>query len=88
MEITIYKSTHCMQCKMALKVLSAHGITVPNDHIINIDEQPQFRSLLKSKGLTSLPVIVIDQDFDSAILGFNPDRIDDLIAKYNALREV
>ena len=63
--ITVYSRPNCMQCKMTKMWLNQNKIGFEN---VDIEANPGALELLKHYGYGSLPVVVIDDEFD------NPDK--------------
>ncbi|MBU5611221.1 glutaredoxin family protein [Aerococcus urinae] len=47
--------------------------------VINLDEDQEAMDLVQSKGIMGVPIVVVNDDWERAIVGFNPVAIDDLI---------
>lgn len=76
--VTIYSKNDCAQCKMLKKQLNRAGVSYME---FNMDEQPEKREYVKSKGWSSAPVLESDAgDFS----GFNPVELRKVIAYYTA----
>lgn len=63
--ITVYSKPRCMQCEMTKMWLNQNKIGFEN---VDIEANPGAFELLKHYGYSSLPVVVIDDEFD------NPDK--------------
>ena len=74
--ITVYTKSNCIQCIMTKKELTKHGLTYKE---INIEEQPTAMEELFERNLRSMPVVVVDGDWDEAFGGFQPDRLEGLV---------
>lgn len=76
-DITIYSTTWCGYCKMAMKYLNDKGIAY-TDKNVETDLQAQAELLKKLDGdFRGVPVIDID---GTIILGFDRPRIDAALA--------
>lgn len=71
--ITVYTKNNCVQCLMTKKELSKHGITYKE---INVDEQPTAMEELIERNQRSMPVVLVDENWDEAFGGFQPDRLE------------
>lgn len=74
--VVIYTKNGCMQCRMTKKFLQAHHVNF-EEH--NINQHPEYLSYLKNQGFQSLPVVLTNNQ--SAIIGFRPDQLQEVIAK-------
>lgn len=77
--ITVYSKPRCMQCEMTKMWLNQNKIEFEN---IDIEANPRAFELLKHYGYSSLPVVVIDDEFDNpnkAWTGFQVDRLERLM---------
>lgn len=77
--ITVYSKHRCMQCEMTKMWLTQNNIEFEN---VDIEVNPGAFELLKHYGYSSLPVVVIDDEFDNpdkAWSGFQIDKLEGLI---------
>ena len=74
--ITVYSSKDCMPCKFTKKFLTEHNIPFKN---VDVDEEPEALETLKQHGLCGLPVVTMNQSFDFAFCGFQPDKLNELL---------
>lgn len=64
--LTVYSKPRCMQCEMTKMWLNQNKIEFES---VDIEANPGAFELLKHYGYSSLPVVVIDDEFD------NPDKV-------------
>lgn len=77
--LTVYSKPRCMQCEMTKIWLNQNKIEYEN---VDIEANPVAFELLKHYGFTSLPVVVIDDEFTDpkkAWTGFQVDRLERLM---------
>ena len=77
--ITVYSKPRCMQCEFTKIWLNKNIIPF---EAVDIEANPGAFELLKHYGFTSLPVVVIDDEFDNpnkAWTGFQVDRLETLL---------
>lgn len=77
--ITVYSRPNCMQCEMTKMWLNQNKIGFEN---VDIEANPGALELLKHYGYGSLPVIVIDDEFDNpdkAWAGFQIEKLEALL---------
>ena len=77
--ISVYSKPRCMQCEMTKMWLKQNKIEFEN---VDIEANPGAFELLKHYGYSSLPVVVIDDEFDNpdkALTGFQVDRLERLM---------
>lgn len=74
--ITVYSKQDCMPCKFTKKFLTEHNIPFKN---VDVDEEPEALEIMKQHGLLTMPVVAINQSFDFAFCGFQPDKLNDLL---------
>jgi len=72
-KITVYTKTNCIQCTMTKNELTKHGLTYKE---INVEEQPTALEELIDRNLRSMPVVLVDDNWDEAFGGFQPDRLE------------
>lgn len=71
--LTVYSKPRCMQCVNRNKI---------EFETVDIEANPGAFELLKHYGFTSLPVVVIDDEFDNpnkAWAGFQVDKLEELM---------
>ena len=71
--VTVYTKSNCIQCIMTKQELTKHGLTYKE---INVEEQPTAMEELFERNLRSMPVVVVDGNWDEAFGGFQPDRLE------------
>ena len=77
--LTVYSKPRCMQCEMTKIWLNKNKIEFET---VDIEANPGAFELLKHYGYSSLPVVVIDDEFgnpDKAWIGFQVDRLERLM---------
>ena len=74
--ITVYSRPDCMPCKFTKQFLTEHNIPFKN---VDVSEEPEALEILKQHGFFTLPVVAINQSFDFAFCGFQPDKLNDLL---------
>lgn len=73
--LRLYGAASCPQCQGAKKYLEQKQ--VPFEYI-DVFESPEGMKELENRGLTTLPVVMLN-DGTSYVTGFNAKAIDDLI---------
>lgn len=71
--IKVYGTGTCPKCQMAKQYLTKKGVPFES---LNILDYPDVADKLESKGVMSLPVVMLGDKFTA---GFNPKEIDELI---------
>lgn len=77
--LTVYSKPNCMQCEMTKIWLNQNKIPFET---VDTKANPEAFELLKHYGYSSLPVVVIDDEFDNpdkAWAGFQIDKLEELI---------
>ena len=74
--LTVYSKPNCIQCEMTKIWLNQNKI--PYD-TVDVIENPEALEEIKSLGFKSMPVVTLDKNFDNAWVGFNLDRLLELI---------
>lgn len=74
--ITVYSRPNCMPCKFTKQFLTEHNIQFKD---VDVSEEPEALEILKQHGFFALPVVAINQSFDFAFCGFQPDKLNDLL---------
>lgn len=74
--ITVYTKNNCIQCVMTKNELTNLGLTYKE---INVEEQPTAVEELIERNLRSMPVVVVDDNWDGAFGGFQPERLERLV---------
>ena len=75
--LTVYSKPRCMQCEMTKMWLSQNKIEFET---VDIEANPGAFELLKHYGYSSLPVVVIDDEFDNPDKAWAGFQIDNLVA--------
>lgn len=78
MSIIIYSKPDCVQCNATYRALDKQGITY---QVVDLTEDAQALSHVKSLGYQQVPVIVAGNDHWS---GFRPDKISALVQAISA----
>ena len=78
MEIKVYGTEACPQCKAVKQYLSAKGVAFEN---VNLFENTAMQSVLIDKGFMSIPVIECDGQY---IVGFNVKKLEEVLNNGNA----
>lgn len=77
--LTVYSKPRCMECMYTKMYLDQNKIEHEN---VDIEANPGAFELIKHYGFTSLPVVVIDDEFsdpNKAWAGFQVDKLERLI---------
>ena len=77
--LTVYSKPRCMQCEMTKMWLTQNIIPF---EVVDVEANPGAFELLKHYGYRSLPVVVIDDEFDNpdkAWSGFQIDKLESLM---------
>lgn len=77
--ISVYSKHRCMECMYTKMYLEQNKVEYEN---VDIEANPGAFELIKHYGFTSLPVVVIDDEFDNpnkAWTGFQVDRLERLM---------
>lgn len=75
MKVTVYSKPSCIQCEMTKMDLDQHKIKYET---VDVFESAGVLEKIKLYGFKSMPVVVIDDNFDNAWAGYNPDRLEAL----------
>lgn len=76
--ITVISKNNCQGCIATKRYLDQEGIKFVELNIenpINKDKAPQIVDTLKEHGFQGLPVVLVDDDWESAFSGFRPDKL-------------
>lgn len=76
--ITVISKNNCQGCIATKRYLDEEGIKYIELNIeneINKDKAPQIIESLKEHGFQGLPVVVVDDNWESAFSGFRPDQL-------------
>ena len=76
--ITVISMNNCQGCIATKRYLEQEGIKFVELNIenpINEDKAPQIVDTLKEHGFQGLPVVVVDDNWDTAFSGFRPDKL-------------
>lgn len=77
--ITVYSKPRCMECMYTKMYLEQNKIEYEN---VDIEANPGAFELLKHYGWKTLPVVVIDEEFEDpnkSWAGFQVDRLEALL---------
>ncbi len=77
MEIKVYGTEACPQCKAVKQYLTANGIAFED---VNLFEDTAMQSVLIDKGFMSIPVIEYDGKY---IVGFNVKKLKEVLNNGN-----
>lgn len=75
-KVTVYTKHNCIQCIMTKQQLTKKGVTYKE---INVEEQPTALAELYEHNLRSMPVVLVDDNWDEAYGGFQPDKLEELV---------
>ena len=67
--ITIYSKPNCMACNFSKKYLEDKGVEFEE---INVFEDAEALAMLRDKGFSQMPVVVINGEFHT---GFQPNLL-------------
>lgn len=70
-KVVVYTKPNCAQCDFTKKFLNNYEIDYET---INVYDNEEALQLLKDKGLSSMPVVSIN-DFEEHWTGFRPDEL-------------
>lgn len=73
-QVTVYSKPNCMQCTMTKKYLDDNQIPYT---LIDVYENEEALSHIKSLGFQSLPVVEIEGE--EPFFGFRPNRLEGLL---------
>jgi len=73
MAITVYSKPHCVQCDATKRALNKAGLAFD---VIDITEDAEALSTVKSLGYVQAPVVVTSEDHWS---GFRPEKVKALV---------
>ncbi len=76
-KVTVYSKQNCIQCFMVKMFFDQNK--VPYD-VIDTTGNTELIDKIKSYGYSGLPLIVLNENFKDAYVGYNPDALD-MIAK-------
>ncbi|MDK6688310.1 glutaredoxin family protein [Aerococcus urinae] len=74
--IKVYSKTVCGGCETVKQYLNRYHLDYT---VINLDEDQEAMQLVQDKGIMGVPIVVVDDNWGKAVVGFNPTAIDDLI---------
>lgn len=74
--ITVYSTPRCPQCKMTMRRMSEKGIEYRH---INLANEPKIADFLRERGHAQAPVVEVTGQVQQMWSGFDPDRIDGLL---------
>lgn len=75
-EVTLYTKHGCGPCLITKKFLTEHDIPFKE---INVSEQPSGLVELQERGIKSVPVVLVGDNWNEAFVGFQPDRLEELV---------
>lgn len=75
MKVTVYSKPSCIQCEMTKMYLDQNKIKFET---VDVFETEGALEKIKSYGFQGMPVVVIDDNFENAWVGYNPDRLEEL----------
>lgn len=76
--ITVISKNNCQACIATKGYLEQEGVKFIELNIeseINKDKAAQIVGSLKMHGFQGLPVVLVDDDWESAFSGFRPDKL-------------
>ena len=79
--ITVISKNNCQACvatKRYLDQVEVRYVELNIENPINEDKAAQIVDTLKEHGFSGLPVVVVDDDWESAFSGFRPDMLKSL----------
>lgn len=82
MKITVYSTSTCPYCKMLKDYLNEMNIAF-EDLFVDQDDEAKNKMMEESGGFLGVPFVVIEKDDGSkeTVVGFDKNRIDNLINK-------
>ena len=72
--IKVYTKDMCQACMMAKRVLTEAGVSF-DEEFVDVRTDTETVEMLRLAGFRSFPVVMLDEDFDTAISGFHPPRL-------------
>lgn len=72
--IKLFTKDSCAACKMTKRVLTEAGVSF-DEEFVDVRNDTQTLDSLRLAGFRSFPVVMLDEDFDTAISGFHPPRL-------------
>lgn len=78
--IIVYSKPNCMKCEMTKRLLSEYGIPFK---VVDITQDPDVIDTIQGYGYGSLPIVVYN-DWEHAIVDFQPEAIEQLADSWNA----
>lgn len=72
--IKVYTKDMCQACKMAKRVLTEAGVSF-DEEFVDVRNDTQTLDSLRLAGFRSFPVVMLDEDYDTAISGFHPPKL-------------
>lgn len=73
MKIKVYSSPTCSYCDKEKEFLKEHNIEFEEVNVM--EDQEAAKELNEKTGATGVPVTVIDNNFDEAIIGFDEQKL-------------
>ena len=72
--IKVYTKDMCQACKMTKRVLTEGGVSF-DEVFVDVRNDTQTVEMLRLAGFRSFPVVMLDEDYGTAISGFHPPRL-------------
>jgi glutaredoxin len=76
--ITVISKNNCQACVATKRYLEQEGVKFNEFNInseVNEETAAQVVEALKIRGFQGLPVVVVDDNWESAFSGFRPDQL-------------
>lgn len=78
MQISVYSTPNCPQCKMSKKMLDEAGVEYQD---IDLSQDPEAMAMVKELGYTAAPVVVVGKEHWS---GFRHEYLLNTISRYRS----
>ncbi len=78
-KITIYSKENCIQCIMVKNFFNQRNIPYES---VDITGNTELIDKILSYGYSSLPLVVLNDNFDNAWVGNNPDRLEEVAKEF------
>lgn len=72
--IKVYTKDACAACKMTKRVLTEGGVSF-DEVFVDVRNDTETVEMLRLAGFRSFPVVMLDEDYGTAISGFHPPRL-------------
>ncbi|UQT00794.1 hypothetical protein XMKAXML_00016 [Enterococcus phage vB_OCPT_PG13] len=72
--IKLFTKDSCAACKMTKRVLTEAGVSF-DEEFVDVRNDMQTLDSLRLAGFRSFPVVMLDEDYDTAISGFHPPKL-------------